>query len=116
MITRWYHDNQLTIPIQRLKNNKSLRFWINNKPYHVLLDSGADTSAISSKLRGSELEFKQFNVCTSDVKILETANACQLKVKGAIEVTFNINNKTLKIPFVTINDVSTQIILGQNFF
>ena len=76
----------------------------------------ADTAVISSKLRDSELEFKQFNVCKSDVKILETANAYQLKVKGAIEVTLNINNKTLKIPFVIIDYVSTQIVLGQNFF
>lgn len=115
-ITRHRHSSSL-VQDNRQRNEKRpfLKIHIYDLEFRGLLDSGSEISIIGGKA------IKYFTNLASvhysqEFNLIKTANGSSSSVDGYIFVPVTVKEKTMIIKFYLVPGVSTELILGMNFW
>lgn len=101
VISRDIQDNRLFVEIK-----------LYNKPFKALLDSGAQASLISQGL----IDELNIHVKTHCHPLLVSADNSPINILGTADILITFNNKSLSHEFFVSNNVSSDIILGMEFW
>ena len=86
---------------------------IGNRSYKALWDSGAAKHVLSLDCYQSISPKFKTELYESSIKI-RAANGSFIKNRGECDLTFKINNEQFTFPFLCLNQLSQQLILGHN--
>ena len=93
-------------------NPNSAVIRINNQKFRALIDSGADTCLIYSKVYNS---LKGVPKLSRKKPCLQTVNGDPIKVHGSVSIKFQIGNKKLGNLFHVLPEMNHNIILGRDW-
>ena len=93
-------------------NPNSAIIRINNQNFRALIDSGADTCLMHSKVYNS---LKGIPKLSKKKACLQTVNGDQIKVHGSVNVKFQIGNEKLEHLFNVLPEMNCNIILGRDW-
>ena len=92
-------------------NPNSAIIRINNQKFRALIDSGADTCLMHSKVYNS---LKGVPKLSKKKACLQTVNGDPIKVHGSVSIKFQIGNEKLEHLFHVFPEMNRNIILGRD--
>ena len=107
------NDNSLpTLTINYVEHPNSAVIRKNNQKFRALIDSGADTCFMHSKIYNS---LKGVPKLSKKKACLQTVNGDPIKVHGSVSVKFQIGNEKLEHFFYVLPEMNCNIILGRDW-
>ena len=84
--------------------------------FQALLDTGAAVTAVSARVCQKCASNISLNLGPPNHDSITTVDGCLLKVSGTVMLPFTIGSKTFPFEAHVIQDLTSDVILGRNFF
>ena len=112
-------EKTISVPLHRIgkRGSHSLKIKIARREYDALIYTGADLSFVSLKfMKSNEFQkYTKFQGFKGSRMKIETANGQRVDVLGVVDIEVFIQEHPFRMKFGILKDLTSPIILGQDF-